>query len=772
MTIPTPAQVPVIVLDLDTLATRAEKIVTTIRDAADSLERCIEGMNWSGEGRKGAENRVTAERQQMRTLATAFEALATACRDGQAAMSPTLDKLRSGLKWLGENGYAVANDWTVTDTFNYSAATSADTDERFKDQLTALQNSRANEAANQTVTMQQLALGYGVADDACAQAIGDAVSDIQVLAPDAAGLSPKVADKDLADIQSGRATPEQIARLQAATTLTDQQLDDLVAGRPVNIPQGQFDYLREVMRDLDDTSVDKIAQLGDKLPAGQEQTVRAGLADALQVMSNPQIGTAATLDEGQSPRTPDRGGMVQLPTSVQTLLTEKPYKSNNTSPRAGAAGGVIDVPRIGEFNALTDLLGDGNARLAEGTDVDRGLLKQGAEIAANHDNTLLGTNAGSPTANELADRLLSRGGIDNAAVHDLLTGENMQVTVTAGGTYNADSRVAGLLNHDWKGNETGISTVITTAGEFATSNDPIQRLQAGQSADVLASYVDKHADELLHISTYDGVKSLGVVNPEMTQALASALSPYIPDMVGVRENLLHTDGFDSNFTPSDVKNVFAVIDSNKDAAVTFNASAYAAISQLNQQFGMTGGDDYALGEWAGKIDAAARDGMQLEADVRKIDATQQNKEQIALFDSAREIAAFGAKRFPVIGDDLLELAVKSGSPEVKLWLLGSVPTGGATLDLSPYANPSQRYYNILEGMTLAPDRPDLRSDPNVGQYFDPDTGKLKSLEEIGGQNPDRFLTEFDGAMRNFLPELVSYNDGWRDGHGVNGVPPK
>ncbi|WP_330183627.1 hypothetical protein OHB26_08350 [Nocardia sp. NBC_01503] len=207
----------------------------------------------------------------------------------------------------------------------------------------------------------------------------------------------------------------------------------------------------------------------------------------------------------------------------------------------------------------------------------------------------------------------------------------------------------------------------------------------------------------------------------------------------------------------------------------FNSAAYAAVSELNQQFGLTEGSgssshNYRVAEWAGRIDQTARDGMQAEFAVRNLDATAQGKEQTALFDSVREGTAFVSKRMPVIGSDMLELAVKSGSPEVKMWLLGSVPDSHVTVDLTSDANPSQRYHSILAGMSQASGQHDFRSDPNVGQYFDQTTGKLKSLEEIAGKNPQTTLTEFDSAMRNFLPNLANYDASWTLGHSPNELP--
>lgn len=772
-------------IDMGSVAPKAELIATGIRDAADDMQKTVDGLNWSGEGRRGAANRAERERSQMRLVADAFDDLATACRNGQDSMAPMVVTAKQTVTTLRDSGFEVDNaDWSVSDPYNYQAALEAAGDNQsLIDQVNSLQSTRTTEAANQTVTLQRLAADLGWADSAAATAIRNALNSIEQLTPATSGLNPTLASQDEAALRNGTATPEQIARLQQATNLTQEQKNDLLEGKQVNLPQGQFDYLRGFMRSMDSMSVTDIDKMGAGLPADQQQQVRTSVANALQITSNPQIKTAG--DPGGGIKTvEDSGGMTMLPTGVRTLLTDKAGSVLPAQRGSNKNQPVVDVPRGREFAALTNLLGTGDAGLAQGTDIDRGLLKQGAEIAALKGNTLLG--GGDSTPDALADRLLTTAGGDHAAVHDLLTGQNMQATITSG-TYDAGAHVAGLLDHNWTGHDAGIAKVVTTAGEFATDANPTLRAQAGQSSYVLADYVSKHSDELLHLKItgmdlFSSGTEMGVANPALTQALAYTLSPYIPDMTGVSPELLHTSGFapinagqPAAFTTSsqDLKNVFSVLDSNGAAAKQINTAAYSAVSELNQQFGLAEGSghhNYTAAEWAGRIDQAARDGMQAEFSTRNLDATAQTKEQTALFDSMREGTAFVAKRMPVIGSDMLELAVKSGSPEVKMWLLGSVPDSHVTVDLTSDANPSQRYHSILAGMAQAAGPNDFRSDPDVGRYFDQTTGKLKSLEDIAGNNPQTTLTQFDSAMRNFLPNLANYDASWTIGHSPNGVP--
>ncbi|MFF2557318.1 hypothetical protein ACFVUS_40395 [Nocardia sp. NPDC058058] len=779
MRVPTVDQVMFWNIDMGSVAPKAELIATGIRDAADDMRKAIDGLNWSGEGRQGAEGRADRERTQMRSVADAYDDLATACRNGQNALAPMVVTARQTVTTLRDSGFEVDDtDWSVSDPYNYPAAlAAAGDDQSLIDQVNTLRSTRTTEAANQTVALQRLAADLGVADETAATAIRNALNAIEQLTPATSALNPALAAQDEAALRNGTATPEQIARFQQATTLTQQQKDDLLAGKQVNLPQGQFDYLRGFMRSTDSMSVTDIDKIGTGLPADQQSQVRAGVANALQIMSNPQIETAGYHGSDHEV-VGDTGGMSLLPTQVRTLLTEKPYKSLNPGRGAGA-GGVIEVSRMGDFNTLTNLLGKGDSGLAQGTDIDRGLLKQAAEIAGSNVKNIQGPWGSTETPSSLADKMLSRAGIDHLAVHDLLTGgaqlpdgtHRMDATVTPGGRYDPESHIGNLLNHNWVGHDAGIATVVDTAGEFATSPIDAQRIGAGESAHALASYMSKHEDELLHINSFEGQREIGVANPELTRALASTLSPYIPEMVSVGPEWLHTGGFAHDFSADDVKKVFAVIDSDKQAAIQFNGSAYATISQLNQQFGITGAQNYQLADWAGAIDAGAKNGMKLEFDTRSLGDTQRVKEATVVFDSAREGVAFTAKRIPVIGD-AIELGVKASSPGVKAWLFGSAPEVHETVDLTSNGNPVQRYYNILEGINQSPNHEDLRTNPYVGKYFDAE-GKLKSLEEIAGNDPAQYLPKFDSDMQNYLPNhLPGYEVSWEHGHHPNGLPKK
>ncbi|MGV9663754.1 TPR repeat region-containing protein [Nocardia niigatensis] len=776
MSIPTPEQIGFWAVDLSFTAKTVTTIADGIRTAADDLNKSVDAMNWSSPARTMADARIQNEVREMRVLATAFDNIATTLNNANATMGPIVASLRSAVEVLPAAGYTIYDDWSVSDNFNYTAAfEQAGDDQATKDAVAQIRSDRREEEQNQTVRLQRLAAGLGDTDHDIATALSTAIDAIGQLAPITAGLNPTQAKQDIEAVKDGKATPEVLQRLKLATVLSNDQIEKLRNGEPVDIPQEQYDYLNAVMRDLDGMSATDIEQLADKLPADDAHAVKADLADTMQIMSNPQITTASPAVGGQPSVSVDRGGMNKLPTKVQSLLTENPAYFDSKQFGPEWKGREATIPRYKEFKSLANLLDTGNQRLGQGSDIDRGLLKQGAAIAGGNSRASLvpGTDG---SANEIANRLLTQAGSDRLAVHDLLTGDKrMDVTVAAGQTYDSKASIGALLNHDWDGHNSGVNQILDTVGADATSQNLTLNTQSGEGARAIADYVSTHRAQLLHLD--DTGASFGDANPETTGKLGELMSKYLPSMAGVPESELQTKGFDPvnspHFDPAALKNIFAVVDTDPSAAKAFNFTAYGTVAELNSEFGRSGATHYELGDWAGKIDQAAQDGAQLELESRIKDANQVVKEKTALFDSFRELTAYGLKtKIPEIGNQV-ELAWKASSPEVKLETLGSIPDLHANGDTTTYGSAHTRYYNILSGMTQTPEFSDLRSDPELGKYFNPKTGELLSFKEIsdlGGQGPGSNLPIFDADMSRYIinrmghDNLTTYDNHWDHSH--------
>ncbi len=521
---------------LDSASTSLSPVEKAIDDNAENMHRTVHGLAWTGTGRTEALGRADAERTQMRRVSDAASDLAKAFSHGKHTMAPMVDSLKTSAAHLTEADFNVAQDWTVTDGYQYglAEATYADNPQKMRE-LHELQRKRAEEAKNATVRLQRLAHELEAADDDTAKAIRAAKHRLEAMAPASKAMSWKQAKLDVESLRDGHPTPEQLARLRAATHLSPQDMASLAAGKPTNISQGQFDYLQSMMRQLHGVSLQDMLDINKQAPGL--------LGDGFRLMSMPNLQT-----EGGS-----RGGMDELPIPIRTLLQQNPILVTTHVPNTLGAPiqAMTAIPRLGDFNALNTLLGEGNQNLRLGADVDRGLLKQASEISSvmgprgSHD--YYGTydnrqDLGS--IRQTVDAMLHNGGGDHQAVADFLTGDNMASTVTPGSHYHADSHLRGLLEQKWMPDELGAKSMMHWIGGAADDHG-YESVLGGRSADALAKYMVAHHDELAYIGPKGGpYSSLGILNPELTQEISRSLSPYFPNFAGYPSDLLlnHTAG--------------------------------------------------------------------------------------------------------------------------------------------------------------------------------------------------------------------------------------
>lgn len=583
-------------LNFDKMTTLAEELndyaERTASDAQTTRDT-ITRLDWSGGAKNAAESRAHREHAQLMRVSATFTSLANAITTGHTNLSSLAGDLKLTATAYEANDYSVADNWKVTDSYNYALAESAAAGD--DEQLTALETlkaTRARIAENATLWMERVARDFDTADTDTAAAIRGANGVLDELTPPAAGLSSGGAAKILDNWDDGRGlTREQMYALAAAGNLTPEQLQALHAGQPVNIPQGQYDFLRTLFRGMDGMSVEEITGL----PGTGEQSaaVRNLLANGMQIMSNPSVST----DAG------DAGGMAVLPTNVRTLLTEKPAQ---TAPSAHGSA----VRRLGEFDALADLLLAGDDSLRMGTDIDRAFLKQAAEITASLEGDptrrAFGDVIMTPEeTSRFLDKMIGVASPDKAAIHDFVTGSNMDVTCSDGGKFNADSHLDALFGHKWDEIATNVNNLFKWVGSDA--GNPQNSYYAGTAADT-ATALGKYLGAESNMSIGG---NLGVNSPHLAQTLAGALAPYLGDYA---HSFTGSTGIPTygagELTAGELKNVFRALDSDPAAAAIINQAG--AQWQLAMAYQAGAHDLPQLGVAAGLLADAMRDGMDEE----------------------------------------------------------------------------------------------------------------------------------------------------------------
>ncbi|MFE3188361.1 WXG100 family type VII secretion target [Nocardia sp. NPDC059240] len=748
---------------LSDIATDCGTIVTAIDASAESMNRTLHGLDWSGPAANAATDRADRERTQVRALAGAYDRLGTACKQAFDSMDHVAAEIRTAVGLLHQDGFTVGEDFTVKH---------ADA-------------GRAERAANETARLQGLATTLGADDDKFAAAMSTAIEDLRAFAPESAvaaivaghldtspfaELTPDRARKDLADWRDGTASPAALARIRLATDLADEDRTDLAGGKTAALPQ--YGYLGGLMDGMRDMGVQDIAGIGAKLSGGQRDAVTGGIADALRIISDPNVH-AATVDG--APIDGTRGGMAALPPSVQSLLTDKLVREG---PWGGAYFG-----RSADMEALTRLLGKGDQGVAQGSDLNRGLIKQASEIAgATKDPRLTttrqdGTGLDSDTmtirsAGDMVSNILTVAKSDHIAVHDALTGQNMDVTVKSGHHYDPTDHIGSLLDRYYVGHDKGVVSFIEEAGQDAASTNRFQQVQAGESAHALAQYLGDNEDKLFDLTGSQGPLgdfpkgSLGEANPEIARALSRTIGNYIPNMVGF-DGGLDTGGFDP-LSSRQARNVFAVIDTDHAAAEYFNKAAYSAVGQLDYEFGMSGCKEIKLGEFASRIDWAAQYGMS-DSLGGNFDKSGLKEGTGAYFDALKPIVKAGIEEIPGAKfTKLLTQGLDAGWTGSKMQLqrqLVEMALPGGSGGADPHTSGANQYWNILKGLADGPERATVLNDPNLREYLNAD-GTVRSFDLIGGSKPVMNLPGFKQNMLNnpvLRPGLQGFDDLWQQG---------
>lgn len=447
----------------------------------------------------------------------------------------------------------------------------------------------------------------------------EADSDLGRVMTAAAGGDPQTpaeqGSTDGQSLQDGKLTPEESARLTENTTLTPEQADALARGNLV-LPASQMEYLNQVARSLDGKSTPEIRALMDSLGVDGDR-----LQDALQLVSNEHVSAAGvdpSLKRGDPGYVPPKGSFDALPDAVRRDLTKYPLEHLQSPVGAYSRA----RPELADLAAMANR---GNPALQQGTSFDQAMLKQ-AEVMLDNSkipDELAKKNLGQDLVpfnkgqvDPTLQAVLSAAGRDQIALHDTLAGAD-------GNTPNK-TMIENMLTRQWADDgaaASGLLTGLAPVGNPTDLTDPTQVAQATRAGEIVHA-VDQwasspgNASKLLDIAGTEG-QSLGQVNPELARGLAEANKPYLDDMIGNKlDNTLGFKALDdgrSDAAMPNTRDLFAVIDTDKQAAETLNSQAYLNGLQYEHRFEQSvidgdtvrTGDLHSAGTLRGVIDSAA-----------------------------------------------------------------------------------------------------------------------------------------------------------------------
>ncbi|WP_131819410.1 TPR repeat region-containing protein [Mycobacteroides abscessus] len=640
-------------------------------EQADKVRNTAYGLDWKGDTQNACNGRADRELAQDRRVAAGYEALAKAYENGKNSMQPMIESLKTQGKGFEDDNFDVSEDWKVTDKFNYDVGKTVMmmlgfTEDEAQAEMDKLRKERGNEAATGTTNLQKLADELGVADTNTKNAITAAKNDIGASAPMRTGLvgGPQ-ATADGKAIVDGKATPEQIARARAALTgWTPEQLAALAEGKPADMPQGQYDYLKSLMESMNGKSVQDINA------AAAKYGLQGAMGDGIRMMGNPNVQTALG----------SHGGLDTLPDKVHGLLT------NDIHPGTR----VLMVP-LSEFSALNGMLDQSNKGLAKGSDVDRALLSQSAKIsgAMNKGVDVIdmaqknGHSADGWTpnneVNKVVNGMITNANIDHQAVTDFLAAADNEkhsdpangasvarMSHATDGHFGGNQAFLDLATHKFEAGQTAVRDMFGWEGDGATKPG-LEGHNAALSASATAHLLADNADKL---GAEAGDHALGRVNPELVQTMTKNLIPYMGNLDGVQ--VPGIDPVVGKFaTTHDLANMIRVLDTDPASAAAVNRAAAGWENYFAHEYGRTGSQDLAVA--AGNIIQAVNEGdtahlNALRADHRWEDIQNFGKEGAA-WDTGKALVSTGVKSIPVVGDWIAK-GVDLANPAAKIGVLG------------------------------------------------------------------------------------------------------
>ncbi|MGC0363711.1 hypothetical protein ABH922_001695 [Rhodococcus sp. 27YEA15] len=557
--------------------------------------------------------------------------------------------------------------------------------------------------------------------------------------------------------RSTEATPESEAakqRLIAATTLTSEQQAQLAAGGPVVLDPIQLAYLREFYADtdLDEMKDINARAAGFRTLAFPDANIAAdpripdALASGMFTVANPHVGDG----------TGTVGSLDNLPPDVRTIFSDPAYSSQL---RPDEFFTTTKINHYDDSNALTDILRNADPATQSGSALSSALLDRTADLAPLHTQTspsapmhLILDDNDRPISNDELDSTLTTA-LD-VATRD--TSSNAEFLTDPAHKEN----LTHLFTRDWNDDGRAVSGLTQWIGPDATHPDPAVAERAGTSALALAHNLADGKSTFLDIPGL-GDRSIGEVNPALTQSIGAAMTPYIGNLVGLAPDQTGTLGFENLDTYdnrfANAKSLIAIIDSDPEAAAGFNAHMLGASSQLQGTFVeksmsgdiAAGSSQYAI--YAGRVQSLMDGALEEEALNRTGDAAAAQQDILGrrgkTYDELGWLISGGTAMIPGFGPPT-SVAVSMLGVELRDHVVGApVDVPPAQLNFSDRSTDSTTLldYRLVQALDNAYGRSDFEvlNDFRIDGDFDQSLTPI-NIETLGNN------ATLDGALQDYL----------------------
>lgn len=731
------------------------------RGTANGLGDVMKAVPWEGQAHDAATQSNNQIRGDLTAHADECEAVGRAASAAEAevrAIKADWDAIQadartSGITIDAQNGTLIYVEPSDRVARQQMDAKAADIERRIRELIT-----RANAADKDLAGAINTAAG-----EESVQALDEQLAKHGV-------ETPEQAEKD---VHSALAGDQQAAGRVAKVinSITADQRD----GKVLLTPQ-QASVLSQMQAQENGMSADALQTAEQRL--GDNKGI---IGDCWQLMSNPNVKFSQTplkVGATEDPNTRVTGSRGLLPVSVQSTLGMDAVKSAAASDQTKVA-----TQNAQDMSKIAGIVHDGSPMFqqgARGTELDKGMMQWSGDVLHHPVRQHLAIPGFQPddsgaqyntyrlaSDNAMAD-VFNSAGRDHTAVHD-------QMTSPGGQDFLTDVHM-----HDWTDsgrNTPSMHSLFDWIGADAGAGGPT-RQRAGEAAQALATCLSNNHNQLLKVPQGLGMTaSIGELNPELVRADETALAPFQRAMIG---DLTGTQGFHvgpgglgnpgaGDFSAA--RNVFAVIDSDPDAAQRFNAAADGNILNYEHDFAE---------QAAGTPDRAhSLDYLALRQASSMLGVVDAGAATEAAARGAGEAGFYNLKKAGL--DYLLSKGVNAvpGLSEVPgLDLAKETLEQGLIGETGAHhsADPNVAVPSFQQGMDTAAYRVAMMFNPQVAgvpqelsQFFDPQTGQLLPPDRVEPGS----VEAYSSALQTYLSGLdinrfeSQFNIYYSEGAGVS-----
>lgn len=632
------------------------------------------GQDWQGKAAGAAQDTAAADEKMLYGVsqhgrdagAEALNTLAFKVKESHSKAVQIHDDMTS-------HGYTVAEDLTV----NWIVPPGARPQDIAKAKDVAARVTKELQAAYDT---------WWTAEEGSQAEIRAIASELNTSYNPIGGLTAADGHLDGAYLQGGTQWDKDVlARVQAASTLTDADLKTLASGGKVDIGSNRMQYLYQLAHSFDGKSPAEIAAIKASLPPEQ----REAMTRAFALVSNDQVRSGVANATGVAEDTkknfiPANGSRVNLPDSVASELARAdrvgsgPLGVGVAADKAGAAN--IELRGVGQMQDVAKIF-DGAGGYLNGSEAGHAML----DAATTYSNTQIDSLTGNPVhltsdahgslQGAVAD-IYQSGAQDHVGVHDLVTEPS-----------TTDKFLRGVLEGNWGDQSGRVDDVIQWAGDHSQ--------MGAETANAQGHWMAEHKPELQDMP---GGGHFAQNNPELAGTSAHVQGEYLSQYADPDPTHRHDPGIQPFAKESEFRDMISTFDQGQYSGDIINEQAQAQHQQLLNDAARTG-SDLDLNA-AGRLSQGMLDGA--------TDSIAQHPDPASL-KALKDVAGWipNVDKVFTVGDIVQQLQQQGA--QLPDNFAQDLAQAGSTGNITAYQT------SILDAMLQA--HPEIAHDNTIGQYI-------------------------------------------------------